>query len=955
MPIDERLVNWQPIEPEEQKKKPRIDERLVRWEPIRADPSTMDVILNAANKGLAGVPDALLNAPNRLLNLGKAAIGTAATAAGRPDWAPEITPDPDYAARALRHLGAIRAGAEPTTSGARFLDAAVQGAVGGLVSPANGLRMAASNAALGALSGAGADLVGNATGSDALAASAGLLVPAAAANARALAQRVSPDPAVNKLLKRAIADEQPLDGIRARLQDAQELVPGSLPMSQQVAQSPAIAQLARSTRNVVPGGGQLTLRDQAQNQARLDALDGISPVTGTAAQAADNAGGAIHGQGRAGYDAARQATRRAYEGRDPFKEARLGLPVGEVEATLAKYFGKGAGAPPAELASLVDDIRTLGTVREDPAVAQRYQELAQGPQRPSGQRGIDVDRDPLDVAIRKLGGVNIGSGAGELRWLRESDLGKPSVVHGPLARRTGGNNWDILSQRAHEYGYIDAPDPQLLMDRLAESARGNPVMSMHASDDALARFNSRYYGDMPDELLKPQQSPGVVDLDTLTNLRSRASEAAYKLGQSGDKRAATVATAIRDHLDAQLEATAGRAAMRKVLEQGADAPGAMYRKGLGEVDFRFGSSGQVNKAGADLKGGSGIDYLVTGRNLDGENGRAVAMSMPGVLAHGAVGAPYQGGAKVNVTLPDGSAAVLRRDFDGKPSNHWVLTGWNHPAGMLGDAGEVTPARAYTSSSPVIGQPTGASASILGLPGEYFQPDMARAHREATRARIDQADRFETGFARRLWRDGADGLPQLTGGEIPRAAFNNGATQAQEIAQWNKMGRPGEDALKNYAITDLVETAAPNGLLNAHSAGKWTRGRSEAIKGLLSADEQSALRSVVQDARRAADAEALGRAGGSNTAQNLEGGLLFSRPLDWASNVPKLGALVRLGLKPLRDMQKERLAAQMQGLLLDPQAMARALGPRAYDPFSLPAPTLGGLLGIRAALEQEAVD
>ena len=486
------------------------------------------------------------------------------------------------------------------------------------------------------------------------------------------------------------------------------------------------------------------------------------------------------------------------------------------------------------------------------------------------------------------------------------------------------------------------------MAQLGESARGSPVMSSHGEADNLAARRGAF-NDMPDELLKPLQSPGVVSLDVLQNLRSRASEMAYKAGMSGDQRLASAAGQIREHLDGALEATAGRAAMRQVLGDGVDVPQAMYRKGLGEIDFLNGQPGKLNSAGNDLNKGYGVSYLVNGRNLQGQDGRSVAMSMPDILSHGKVGGVYENGKKVNISLPDGSTAVLRNDLNGNAVK-WLLTGWNDPVGKVSDGlSGVFPSQAYTQPSSVIGRTVGADARSIGVPGEYFHPDMALAQRQARQARTDQGDRFETGFAGRLWQDGHDGMPKLTGGEIPRAAFNNGATQTQDINQWGLMGRPGADALKNYAITNLVESALlANGTLSANKANRWTQGRSEAIKGLLSEPEQKALANVVADAQRASNAETLGRASGSNTAQNFEGGLLFSKPLDWAARlIPVVG---KDGVDALRQMQKRRLGRDMQSLLLDPQAMARALGPRQFDPFYMPEMPAGGLLGLSNVLQ-----
>jgi len=48
-------------------------------------------------------------------------------------------------------------------------------------------------------------------------------------------------------------------------------------------------------------------------------------------------------------------------------------------------------------------------------------------------------------------------------------------------------------------------------------------------------------------------------------------------------------------------------------------------------------------------------------------------------------------------------------------------------------------------------------------GGLLAPDQAAALDAARAARTDQGNRFETGFASRLWSDGTDGMPKLTGG------------------------------------------------------------------------------------------------------------------------------------------------------------------------------------------------
>ena len=154
-----------------------------------ASPNTALMSANAANRAIAGIPDALLNTPNRLLNLGRAAIGTVATATGRPDLAPAVSEDPDLVRKAFERIGFIKPELDPTTTGQRLLSGAIQGGVGALASPASGLRQLATNVLTGAGAGAAGGGVREATGNDTLAMTARMLTPALAARGINAAQQ----------------------------------------------------------------------------------------------------------------------------------------------------------------------------------------------------------------------------------------------------------------------------------------------------------------------------------------------------------------------------------------------------------------------------------------------------------------------------------------------------------------------------------------------------------------------------------------------------------------------------------------------------------------------------------------------------------------------------------------------------------------------------------------------
>lgn len=153
-----------------------------------AKPSNLDVIGNALWKGVASIPDALLNTPTNIANLGIAGFGSAATALGRPDLAPNVLEQPDYIARGLKNVGLIR-DVVPQTAGQRILDVAGQFAGGGLINPAGSLKGMLTNVAVGGLTGAAGQATSEATGSPLAGALASMAVPAGAFVAKTIGKK----------------------------------------------------------------------------------------------------------------------------------------------------------------------------------------------------------------------------------------------------------------------------------------------------------------------------------------------------------------------------------------------------------------------------------------------------------------------------------------------------------------------------------------------------------------------------------------------------------------------------------------------------------------------------------------------------------------------------------------------------------------------------------------------
>ena len=109
----------------------------------RRPASTLDIATSAPYKALAGAADVLLTAPENVVNLAKMAYGTAMTAAGRPDLAPNVTAPRQPIAELLKRAGLIKEPQGETTPFQRILDVGIQGATGGLLGAPSAIRAAA--------------------------------------------------------------------------------------------------------------------------------------------------------------------------------------------------------------------------------------------------------------------------------------------------------------------------------------------------------------------------------------------------------------------------------------------------------------------------------------------------------------------------------------------------------------------------------------------------------------------------------------------------------------------------------------------------------------------------------------------------------------------------------------------------------------------------------------------
>jgi hypothetical protein len=161
--------------------------------PAPARSSGLDVFANALYKGAAALPDMVLNAPQNVANLGRAAVGTVTNLAGRPDLSPDIVPTMDLARRSAEALRLIRPEIVPQGGAQKAIDLVTQGAIGGALTGGGGAARTAVSAGMGALSAGAAGATEAVTGRPALGAIAGVAVPAGVGRIMSSVPNLRPD------------------------------------------------------------------------------------------------------------------------------------------------------------------------------------------------------------------------------------------------------------------------------------------------------------------------------------------------------------------------------------------------------------------------------------------------------------------------------------------------------------------------------------------------------------------------------------------------------------------------------------------------------------------------------------------------------------------------------------------------------------------------------------------
>jgi hypothetical protein len=425
-----------------------------------------------------------------------------------------------------------------------------------------------------------------------------------------------------------LQDPQAVQAAVQALRQAQTLVPGSRPTVAQALQSPQAGILERVVSDSA-GGVALKNAQQAQNAARLAALEGVAPVNPLGfATAQQETGEALARFAQAELASAKSATRAAYQS-VPQDEAALYLP--DLAQARNEFFPPGSFTTRDGVDRAVKTANEIGFTQVPGVVATKVS----GPQ-------------PLTLAqaVRKAGGLNLmrndGRG-GELKALRESEKNLVFVNSGVSPSR--------MAEQMHEAGYIPENTIDSLIDSLKNNAGSSPIYSKY--DPPEKAWRAAYEAQMGGGAQAAEAIPRKVTLREFDALRK--SIGSVQRGASADPERAAEAAALskmKQMMDDRVnEVVRGDGKADEVLPIAwADALDQARRLKLGEVErfmtgpqaaiFRKGSDGQPLVQGGEVAakfwGGAGqADKVKSLRKLIDDNPRLLGQFREMVATEGA--------------------------------------------------------------------------------------------------------------------------------------------------------------------------------------------------------------------------------------------------------------------------------------------------------------------------------
>lgn len=290
----------------------------------------------------------------------------------------------------------------------------------------------------------------------------------------------------------------------------------------------------------------------------------------------------------------------------------------------------------------------------------------------------------------------------------------------------------------------------------------------------------------------------------------------------------------------------GHESLTKALMEKTSVHRAMYRNGLGWVDFVWGSEGRVTPSGK-TRGAMGLSHLLEARRrVDGSSQTqaiSLAQRLVEAIARGTELRRLTRPPAVNVTIGHGDIEVVLVKREG--SNAWVLSGWKLKPGATGARYGATSAT-QSGSTPTQTVP-GAGFDPTIPPTE--EPRYSRPHRWADGLAPEVKSMAEKiGAEPKPWTERLaamkDSLPtRLRQGTIDRFA----RLLDNDIARFGRDAVDTDTALSAWVASKMSKS--PDGALEGaflHGRLKWEdgalnvqetkRGLSKALEPIASAGE-----------------------------------------------------------------------------------------------------------------------
>lgn len=231
--------------------------------------------------------------------------------------------------------------------------------------------------------------------------------------------------------------------------------------------------------------------------------------------------------------------------------------------------------------------------------------------------------------------------------------------------------------------------------------------------------------------------------------------------------------------------------------------------------------------------------------------------------------------------------------------------------------------------------------------------------EARRLHRARVERFNTGPQAALARLGSDGQPVAQGAQVAGKFWGAGLSAPEDVKSFRRLIDDNPQLLgqfRSMVTTEGASTKTAGGDLS-NKFVKWVENRLPGLREAFTADQVRTLQKIAQDIRRAEAATAAGAAKGSptyaNAANALDLGILDSKFIDAAANLPGLRWASLPALGAAKDAARNVKASRLADALMDPQGLAAAL--EANDSGRTNALLLNALFGSGRAAPVLAAD